>query len=422
MLNYRVIVLIITFFFILNVFVILTSEFGSAMNIGEIITYREPKTGINVSKEIKGDIYTPKISYHIKTPKVDSFNFVLALDTSGSMGVQGNELEGYAIEGAVPKFVNTIAKEYCKKTRSEFNISIIGFSDKIDFAYFDYNNKNPSTAYLKSVSDLVNNNQLFEKFEQNFKMDYNPDETAYTDFSNAILASGLILDTDKKRNTTNFRSTKRFIIIVTGKGEFKPVDKDLLNKTIKEYSIYVIGMDIPLNTRLYKQIVTLANNTNDNYRIIAAGEIQLKTEFEETLKEAIKNLEESLNETLNGVIEEPIVKNFKIYDTFYCYYIPNRASLKVDGKPSIDPNLIQVNTNPDGTKMITFEVPGGLKPDSDMEITYDAKLIDFNNFKLPIILEPVPNPIVLCSPHQNTPKSGLEYDWFTGEHITIHLY
>jgi len=90
----------------------------------------DPKTDVNVTRTVIGDGNKLKFKYDVGVPSVDDFYFVLALDSSGSLGCAGDQDQAKAVITAVPQFINYTIDEYPNKT---FNMSIVGWDNNIDF-------------------------------------------------------------------------------------------------------------------------------------------------------------------------------------------------------------------------------------------------------------------------------------------------
>ncbi len=85
---------------------------------GEEETVRHLDTGVNVTKSVTATGSKLRFKYDIGIPPVDDYYFILALDSSGSMGYGGNPKEGEAVIYAVPKFIEETNKTYQDKNGS----------------------------------------------------------------------------------------------------------------------------------------------------------------------------------------------------------------------------------------------------------------------------------------------------------------
>lgn len=203
-------------------------------------------TDVTITKSVEGAKAAPiTIKYKITTPKVDEFDFVLALDSSGSFGVGGDlfSTQKKAVLEAIPKFIKAI-RNNSEYSANDFKISIIGWNDKIDFAYGDLNNKIPANANLVAVENITSDiDKLMDQYEC--------DEEAFTNISIPIKASLDILDEKNNPINTNKR-TSRFIILVTGRSEFAKAQQRFINEVRKKnYPVYIIGLDIAREGTIY---------------------------------------------------------------------------------------------------------------------------------------------------------------------------
>lgn len=115
---------------------------------GNIISANDTVTNVSVNKTIIGTSDKPRLVFEIITPEVDYFDFVLALDSSGSFGLGGNPDFGKAVAGAVLPFLEETKRKYPNKT---FRVSIVSWDDDIDFALGNLANRNPSRANLLAL-------------------------------------------------------------------------------------------------------------------------------------------------------------------------------------------------------------------------------------------------------------------------------
>ena len=171
------------------------------MILGDTNSSKEPNTNVIVNKTLDGINGYPNLIYKIKTPKVDYFDFVLALDSSGSFSYGQEKSEAHAVVGAVPLFIKDITNKKNYKNKS-INLSIISFDDNIDFAYAVLNKtdpfKNKEIKLAKPINvtevnrDLEYHDDVFGENTDNF--DYYANETEFTNLSVPIAASIDILD------------------------------------------------------------------------------------------------------------------------------------------------------------------------------------------------------------------------------------
>lgn len=316
-------------------------------------------TDIKITKSVEGAISAPiMIKYKITTPKVDEFDFVLALDSSGSFGVGGDlySTQKKAVLEAIPRFIKEM-RNNSEYTANDFKISIIGWNDKIDFAYGDLNNRIPANANLVAVENITSDIDIL--------MDqYECDEEAFTNISIPIKASLDILD--EKNNPINpSKRTSRFIILVTGRSEFAKAQQKFINEVRKKnYPIYIIGLDIAKESKLSDHLTNLGQNNPNRInfiRFIPADSNALAGK-----------LFDALNEHLLNATKEPIARNVTIDETVYPYIVPDMNSIQIRGNSLGENSSVIKNT--DGTNTIHLELADGLMPKTETEITLRADL------------------------------------------------
>jgi hypothetical protein len=377
---------------------------------GSASEYVENKTGVVINKEMRGDLSRQQLVYTIRTPKIDDFDFVLAVDSSGSLGPQENYLEGSAVATAVPAFIEGIANNYSRTNKFNFNVSIVSWNDEIEFASSaaDFRNKDPSKAKLFLINKSVND---INTFTDGFRNYYDcSDETTGTDISTAIKSSIEILDADVKP-LVDFRKTKKFVILVTGKGEFEPCSPILMNLTQeKRYDIFTVGLDIAASSYLYSHLKDLTGNRDNHWKFIGASHDSIQDSLD-------GSLETALMDALDNATKSSVADNVKIVESLYCYYKPDMASFKIDGV-SVDPASIQKKTNLDGTTTIILGIPDGIKPNSEKVVSFAA---NFEPGYLPVTITKNRNPITICSPGVDVLLPNIHFDWFNGESFEISL-
>ena len=384
------------------------------LNICYATVYPENKTGVTINKQIQGDILHKNLIYDIKTPKVNDFDFVLAVDSSGSTGPDENNLEGPAIAAAVPAFIEEVANNYSMLKKANFNISVVSWNDNIDFASYDFKNTDPARAHLISINKSIND---IDVFVNEFKRYYNySDETRGTNISTAIKTSYDILNYDSKPNI-DYHKTKKFVLLVVGKGEYKPCNQALMkvvrgdNKAVQGNEIFTIGLDIPESSSLFKHLKDLALNRDGHWRFIGADPGALQGSLN-------RNLETALMEALDNATNSAVAHNVRIVESLYCYYTPDLGSFTINGV-SVNKNSVQLMPNADGTTTIILPLPEpeGLKPNSHTIVSFAA---NFNPTYLPVTFTGNRESINLCTPSAAT-LPFLHYDWFNGEPFDVHL-
>lgn len=358
------------------------------------------ETKVTINKEVYGDPLHPELIYKIITPKLIDFNFVLAVDSSGSFGVAGNELECEAVREDIPNFIKKIPSLY---PNENFNISIISWDNDIDFAYEDFNNNDPKKARLVPIDKAINDSD-------NFKNEFSCLETDGTNISKALEASFDVLGSDQNR-PNNLHKTKEFIILLTGKGEFTPATPTLIKKVQSKYEIYTIGMDIASQPSLRSHLIELAINNDKRWKFIGAG----SPELESTLN---RSLELALEEILGNARNSSVAHDVKIVETLYSYFRPDSASFRINGR-SLDPQFVNIAQNKeDKTWTVTIELPDGLLPNSETEVAFNA---NFEPGNLPVSLTKNRKPVIICSPSKVPPSAQFDFNWFNGDHFGLEL-
>jgi len=343
---------------------------------------KEDLTNVTVTKAVEGST----LRYIIKTPKVDDFDFILALDSSGSLGFGGDkdEKQKEAVLNAVPRFLEYTKNNYSGKN---FKVSIISWNDKIDFAYGgNFENKDPGNATLVPVEKAINDtNKLFKKY-------YTPQEDKQTDFSTAIKSSLDILD---KNPPVKYNRTLRFIILVTARSEFVRCNKELIDRARNEgYKIYTVGMEVPDESMMRKHLEELSGK--DQIKIVEWPEdSSLQSALDELLFKALK-------ETLDKATTSPVAENVRFVESFYSYLKPK--SVVVNGTV----NRFEIRNNTDNTTTIYFKLAKGLRANTETEVIINSDL-DLSN--LPVSITKNRKTVTLCTPASSTASSEISYDW-----------
>jgi len=219
----------------------------------------------------------------------------LALDSSGSFKIDKKQYE--AVIRDVPKFLEKIPRIY---PDAYFNMSIISWNDNIDF-YYDkerkYVNSNSDVPLEAKLTPLRNVTTDINRFVTYCKSS----QTEYTDFSVPIRASIDIFNTPENKPKDTY-GTKRFILLVTGNGEFTPCNPDLIREAnAKNYDIYIVSLGVEpeseLNTHL-KEIVI--NASHSKLSVPGYG-----------LFDKILDAESPFQKDLNLSLEDALLTHFK---------------------------------------------------------------------------------------------------------------
>jgi hypothetical protein len=366
-------------------------------------------TGIKISNEINriGDNQY-QMSYKIVTPKIIHYDFVLALDSSGSFGETGTQYE--AVLRDVPEFLRTIAGKY---PDAYFNMSIISWDDNIDFLYDKKNgyvsiNKNePLTAKLAPIDNIT-------KDLEELGVLYKSKQTEGTAFSVPIKASLDIFKTPEN-SPRDVLHTKRFILMVTGNGEFAPCSDDLLiEASDRGIEIYTVGLDVGNKSELENYLKDISRNkinftpspsgSMSNYRYVSS---QFGKELNYTIRTA-------LQDHFDKIMNESVALNIEISDQLYCYMKPELNSLSIEIKKD---KLIKrsqkvlngINSNrlTDDTSEVTIKIPE-LLPNSTTTVTFNIENT-FDPMWLPVTVSERKGPLTICSPIER--PTMLRYLW-----------
>lgn len=363
-------------------------------------------TNVSINKTIDGTSVFPRFHYKVVIPKVDNFEFVLALDSSGSLLSTGGKS---AILRAVPEFLESIQDNVNYKNKT-FKVSIVSWDDDIDFAYGGFSNNNSKNATLESLQKVISDiNYSDESGDSNLAKFYKCEEGEYTEFSKPMGAAIDIFEGSKNNKKFDFNRTERFIILVTDKSEFRPCNKSLVDMIrSKSWNIYSIGIQVDEKSNLCNHLLMLSNYSTELYavQIIPGGN---KDELKDDLSRALQL-------ALETAVKDPVATNVTISETLYGYFIPDEKSIRVNGTRGNDAiRWVSNKTNLDKTITFSFELAKGLYPESVTDVTFDAKL---NLIGLP--LSP-PSDFPFTVANKTTPRSCFRYIWFNGQSFNTML-
>lgn len=382
-------------------------------------------TGIiinNTITPIEGKDKEVQMIYKIKTPRIIHYDFVLALDSSGSFSEKSTQKK--AVLRDIPRFLSKIQTYY---PDAYFNISIISWDDNIDFAfdkqkgYVKLNKKMPLAYKFAPLENITKN---FNEFETLYKTR----QTEITDYSVPIKASLEIFKTPENAPRDPLH-TMRFIVLVTGNGEYTPCNSDLLNETHHEdIGIYTVGLDVGKETELNEYLKHISQNeihpTSSASSWISDYSNVDTTDFETELN---KTLESALKKHFDSIMNTSVAKNIEISDRLYGYYVPNIGSFRVDsikGKSiarslTAESEIHYYPPSEDNTSQVKIKV-SELLPNSTTTVAFTLENT-FDPMTLPVTVSERDGPLVICSPasHEN-PK--LSYEWhINGQKKTLPL-
>jgi len=219
------------------------------------------------------------------------------------------------------------------------------------------------------------------------------------------------------------QSTRRFIILVVGEGEFSRCRSDLIQTVNnKNYSMYVIGMDVYSRSKMSNHLEELIGYNEDKKQIILSTGDQMKL-ISPTDIQLEKSLFDALNDALDKAVSEPVAENIILVETFYSYINPDVDSIMVNNELNRSNNILKYSSKSqdpiDKTYTIKLELDRGLLPESETEITFDTK---FSLTGMPITVTPPPRAAIpIPTVRDNAQPSTFTYTWFNGEVIPIIL-
>jgi hypothetical protein len=331
-------------------------------------------THVNTTKKTDGKNGYPEFKYKIDVPPVDDFEFILALDSSGSFADGGDNSQANAVRDAVPEFLREIPTRYVGKN---FRVILMSWDQDIDFLYPSNEQGNPfanvytNSVRLINVANATKDLDKYQIFSKNYQKYYYTKEEEISDINLPIKSSNEIFERIKLNNNNR---TSRFLILLTGRGEYWPCDSDTINKSKDlNCSIYVIGMDL-LNTSLNMSynLDKLTDYDSKKFQRLpyASDYDQLKRDLLDALKMALDN-----------AINEPAATNVTVSESFYEYIHPNSEQIRVverikNSSDVIYPRYKYSDILDDNKKIrkFTIQLIDGILPNSETTIDFNANL------------------------------------------------
>lgn len=349
-------------------------------------------TNLTVEKLIvpNGNNTGPRILLRITTPFITKADFVFALDSTGSLFLDKKNVE--AIREEIPKFIKALNEtSYTNGAKIDARISIISWDDDIDFAYSNITNTDPNKTKMVSLSQALKDIDmvLSDKY-------YNGNEKEVTLFEVGVNNSMKVLTANPPPSAQK-NVTKRFIILVTDRSEFRDCNPNTLDQARKmNFAIYPIGLNPgPL---MNESLTDIAQQTKGYYEWCGSRTIELNRVIEDNLN----------NITQKIFYDNPVANDVVVVDSIYQYLTPDLSTIK-------NATLVSYNLNSDGTKTMTLYV-GNLTPGKVTDVSFDADI----NIDLPVDVTKSRSSFVY-SVHNQTNESRLSYKWFNGVNYKIDL-
>jgi len=402
--------------------VLVHSALGQNPSVGQLIldldstskTNHHPGTDVYVTKSMSTTGAGMVFEYDIKTPPVNNFDFVLAIDSSGSIDESNSGEQLKAINIAVPEFINTTLKKYYN--RKNFNLSIISWNDNVDFAYSrsdqgpvetrGFNHIDPSTALPGPIgmvkADMDKGNPVVFCWPKADNSIFKSLPTDHTNFSVALKASMDILNNSAKYDS-RYKHPVKFMILVSGESEYMPCNPSLIAAAKeKGYSIYAILMNPQPNSlstdgSMFNHLTDITTNVN---KVIPTPSVQSAVSPNIDLPVQLEN---ALSQALQLAITEPVASGVVIVDPFYDYLVPtNRASIRI---MKLDDSYREFNgQNNNGTLILRLPY--------DLPENNTTQVISYCNFVLRNLPTSASNgsaPILLSN--SRNVSSAIRYTW-----------
>lgn len=369
-------------------------------------------TGINISNFVnsfENSDNKVQMEYRIGAPKIIHYDFILALDSSGSFAETQSQRETILRE--IPKFLEKIPKYY---PGAYINISIISWDDNIDFASDKekkFNNIYPLKVKLAPINDV------FNETKKSFAIDYKCKPSEQTDLSVPVKASLDILKANKPKDDYG---TRQFVMLVTGNGEFKPCASDLLKEAQTKDNFYIVGLDILNGSELENHLKSIvSHNTTVKDPISPHGYqdplFASDPKYKIFKTQANASLSDALLTHYRAFMDKSVATDIEISDQLYCYYTPDLGSLRIKSTKSDSTETgagkISSQEGDDKITEIKIKVPS-LLPNSITYVTFGITNT-FNPMTLPVTLSAIDGPLIICSPTKRS-NATLDYIWYNG--------
>ncbi len=420
------------------------------------ISRRNTNTNMTISKSIVDGKLGPKVILKLTAPGIKDIksSVVIAVDSSGSMGIGGNPRYGDHIRDSMPKILDAI-----ENRMPNSNVSIISWDDDIDLAYGPLLKSNSNASMMPNASMVLNASMVpiaqakKEIIEKNvFTNKYPYDKFLYLipadKWSNSRLA-GFLWPLDllflKKLPPTDYyycyenESTnlsvglksaistldnsslikgqsqldarRKLIIFIAGRSEFSKCDDNLIEEARRKYyNISTVGVGVAEGSMMEKELIKIAGNErNYNYSTGSSGW---------TSRAVDKVIEGDLYE----FSKSDITNGIALVETIYPYLRLDNNSIRatINGV-NISKALISkgIRINPDNTTTlkITLSKKLNMKPDDVIEVSFDTYL----DLTLPIDNARSGNQKKYAI-DKGAPASNVSYNWLAnGQLYSIPL-
>ncbi|NPV61731.1 MAG: VWA domain-containing protein [Methanotrichaceae archaeon] len=404
--------------------------------LGSNITRKSINTKMKITKIVASGSSGPHITLRLSAPPVEEIKtgVVIAVDSSGSLGMGGRAEYGENVRQSIPKILEKI-----EANLSSSNVSILSWDDDIDFVYPPVNNNDISSSKMMPISSVRNEVEQLGMFgsdpnwidtvigyiidliqsgginivydNASTKDDYYIClETESTNLSVGLDAAREILNNTKKNNLDG---TRKLILFITARSEFEPCDESMIIKAKNEHcDIHTIGIGVINDSMLYHELNKIAGDKNVMSQENPLGRNASKYHYSpgsSNFNRAAAST--AVDDALKQFFKENISNNILVVDTLYPYLRIDNQSIvaKINGQilDNKSANRI-VHINSDDTTTLQVDIDGkvALKPSDYIEISFDTYL----DLSLPVDVT-----ILRRSKSYHlgvsTPNSSVSYDW-----------
>lgn len=391
---------------------------------GREIKIREPNTNVTVTKKIEGGIAGPRIVLTMTVPSAKEIKnaIVLALDSSGSLGLGGRPDQGVIIRKVMPSVLAYIADNY-----PETNISILSWDNDYDYAYFNLtnpNNSEPKYARLvpigQAVADLERAHVFnpaddskryslpypFDKYQYTWPFgatnpnyngfNYYCREDESTNFSVGVKGAIDILNASYPEGDNDAADiAAKSIILVTGRSEFTNCSPEIIEEAYKnKYRVFPVGLGVIKESILRSHLDDIAIRTNGVYKYSPNNLEWTEAVVRDDIISAIKET------TMRTIVGDIVVR-----ESLYRYLNITNIVVKCNGNITTSP----FKSNPLTTrKGQTWEMifKDGLNASDILEIEIETEF----NMDLPVDVSEEMTQLNF-NPETGTAPSVIKYNW-----------